>query len=290
MKAHLFSPLLIMLGFASIACAQSTTAHVVGRNVSGMKRYAKMYKQENLGKSDYTCVYNYEVKIPESKSDRILKDQMILVANKEVSLFLRYSSYQTDSVINLRNREKITIQEYDSIKSLFPNGYNISTNIYKYHSKSILKERGRVFTDNYIYSETIPSFVWQMSDETEIIQGHSCHLSRMHFRGRDWKIWYADDIPLSDGPWKFCGLPGLVLKAESEDGEISFSATWVAKRNVDILCNITEKSDFKTTREKYLKFLKQYKSTPASLMAGTVEVEGGLKKASSLPYNPIEKE
>lgn len=279
---------LFLVEFPSITFGQSRITSAIGRNIVGMKGYAKLYQQENLGKSDYTCVYEYETKIPET--NRIIKDEMILVANEEVSLFLRYSAYQSDSVINQGNREKLTLQKYDSIRSLFPNNYNISSNIYKYYNKSILNERSRIFSDNYIYTETIPSFDWQMREDTDTIQGHPCHLSKMYFRGRDWKIWYADDIPLSDGPWKFCGLPGLILKAESEDGEINFSAIWVAKRNVDILRNITEKSDFKTTREKYLKFLKQFKSSPANLMAGKVEVEGGLQRARSLPYNPIEKE
>jgi GLPGLI family protein len=24
--------------------------------------------------------------------------------------------------------------------------------------------------------------------------------------------WFALDIPISDGPWKFCGLPGLIME------------------------------------------------------------------------------
>lgn len=285
MKTNLsFFTFIFLFVFVSNASAQISRAY----NTSGMKGYAKMYKQENLGKTDYTCVYGFEVYDP--TADRTMKSRMILVANKEVSLFIDYSSYSRDSVFNLLDRDKITHQCFDSVYAKYRGSYCQSCNIYKYHDKKIRYERGRVFTDNYIYSEPIESFHWEMSQDTLTILKHLCHKATTNFRGRDWTVWYAQDIPLSEGPWKFEGLPGLILKAESNDGEIRFIGQWVAYRKVDILRNITEQSDFKTTRQKYLKFQSQYKKNPANIMAGVVEVEGGMQNVHSLPYNPIEKE
>ncbi len=282
-----FFALLFLFVFVSNASAQISISQVLQGNTSGMKGYAKMYKQENLGKSDYTCVYGFDVYDPEA--DRTTNNQMILVANEEVSLFIDYFSYRRDSVFNLMDRDKITHQCFDSVYAKYRGGYSQSCNIYKYHDKKVRYERGRIFTDNYIYSEPIEPFHWEMSQDTLTILGHLCSKAQTSFRGREWTVWYAQDIPLSDGPWKFEGLPGLILKADSDDGEIRFIGQWVANRKIDILRNITDKSDFKTTRQKYLKFQNQYRKNPANVMAGVVDVQGGLQNTHSLPYNPIEK-
>ncbi|WP_306454673.1 GLPGLI family protein, partial [Porphyromonas gingivalis] len=39
---------------------------------------------------------------------------------------------------------------------------------------------------------------------------------------RDCTAWYAEDIALSDGPYIFRGLPGLIVAIGSDDGEYVF--------------------------------------------------------------------
>lgn len=43
--------------------------------------------------------------------------------------------------------------------------------------------------------------------------GHECQKVTCDFRGRKWTAWFATDVPVSDDPWKLCGLPGLVMEA-----------------------------------------------------------------------------
>jgi GLPGLI family protein len=44
-------------------------------------------------------------------------------------------------------------------------------------------------------------------------------------RGRDYTVWFAPDIPVSAGPWKLWGLPGLIVEARSDDGRVYFVLT-----------------------------------------------------------------
>ena len=50
-------------------------------------------------------------------------------------------------------------------------------------------------------------------DSDKQIAGYPCQLGYCHFRGRTWKAWFTTDIPVSNGPWKLAGLPGLILEA-----------------------------------------------------------------------------
>lgn len=37
-----------------------------------------------------------------------------------------------------------------------------------------------------------------------------------------WTAWYTLDLPYDDGPWKLCGLPGLILEAQEREGVFAF--------------------------------------------------------------------
>ena len=66
--------------------------------------------------------------------------------------------------------------------------------------------------------EDTPTINWEICEDTvQTILGYTCHRATAKFRGREWEVWYADDIPTSLGPWKLNGLPGLILQAFSGD-------------------------------------------------------------------------
>ena len=74
------------------------------------------------------------------------------------------------------------------------------------------------------YYEPILVFDWQLEDGDSIVCGYPCNKATASLRGRTWHVWYTLDIPYSDGPWKLCGLPGLILKATDSTGEFDFTA------------------------------------------------------------------
>lgn len=74
-------------------------------------------------------------------------------------------------------------------------------------------------------------FVWELLDGDSTVCEYPCKKARTTFRGRTWIVWYTLDLPYSDGPWKFCGLPGLVLHAYETEGYFRFNCIGVEKGN-----------------------------------------------------------
>ena len=66
--------------------------------------------------------------------------------------------------------------------------------------------------ENGRYTEPWPLMKWTLKDEHLTILGHNCQKATCHFRGRDFVAWFAADVPIKGGPWKFGGLPGCILK------------------------------------------------------------------------------
>ncbi|NHN26579.1 GLPGLI family protein [Flavobacterium jejuense] len=75
---------------------------------------------------------------------------------------------------------------------------------------------------NMYISEKKPLIKWNFNKETKKIGVYTCHKASATFRGRDYIVWYTTEIPIPYGPWKFNGLPGLVLEAYDTDFYIYF--------------------------------------------------------------------
>ena len=81
--------------------------------------------------------------------------------------------------------------------------------------------------DWFKYSEPIPALQWKIEGKDSVIAGYHCQAATTSLRGRQWRAWFTLDIPVSDGPWKLCGLPGLILRATDEQGYFDFDCTGI---------------------------------------------------------------
>ncbi|MFN7420305.1 MAG: GLPGLI family protein [Flavobacterium sp.] len=63
---------------------------------------------------------------------------------------------------------------------------------------------------------------WVLKNDYKTILGYSCQKATTTFRGREFNVYFAKDIPIADGPWKLNGLPVLILEVASDDSIASF--------------------------------------------------------------------
>lgn len=83
-----------------------------------------------------------------------------------------------------------------------------------------------VFLDYYIYEEDLKPQEWMLiPDSGKIILGYVCRKALCSYRGRNYEAWYCPDIPTNMGPWKFLGLPGLILSVRDVLGHYTFDLT-----------------------------------------------------------------
>lgn len=86
----------------------------------------------------------------------------------------------------------------------------------------------RIFlTDNisgakYYVVDTLQNFNWKLTKEKKKIQNYLCTKATTQFRGRNYEAWYAESIPIQNGPWKFCGLPGLIIKVADDENKFVY--------------------------------------------------------------------
>lgn len=79
----------------------------------------------------------------------------------------------------------------------------------------------RIARDNYEYEEE-RKMVWKILPETTKIGDYKVQKAETEFAGRTWIAFFAQELPYQDGPYKFSGLPGLIVKVEDAEGDYSF--------------------------------------------------------------------
>jgi GLPGLI family protein len=85
--------------------------------------------------------------------------------------------------------------------------------------------REKIISRYILTSEIKPDIKWNIVEEVKMIKNFTCLKATTEFRGRKYTAWFTPDIPISDGPWKFKGLPGLILSITDEDFQVFIYAT-----------------------------------------------------------------
>lgn len=101
------------------------------------------------------------------------------------------------------------------------------------------------------YEENPATFHWILHPETDSLLGYVCQKASMDFKGRRYFAWYCPDIAVNAGPYKFDGLPGLILKMEDTAADYVWEAEGIEKVCTPIAEKqfVVQKSTRKQARE-----------------------------------------
>ncbi|KGN75216.1 hypothetical protein HQ47_02435 [Porphyromonas macacae] len=133
-----------------------------------------------------------------------------------------------------------------------------------------------------IFEEQLPAMSWTISADTTTLLGYLCTRATTDFRGRTYHAWFTPEIPISEGPWKLYGLPGVILKAETIDGTYLFKAIGLEKIENE---SITLPNDKKVVTAKNLKQIYDYR-TNARRSVEMILLKGNSARGY-LTQNPI---
>lgn len=101
---------------------------------------------------------------------------------------------------------------------------------------------------DYYIEEEISEITYEFIDETKEFWNKTAHKATTHFRGRDYVIWYEkNDVHIS--PWKFLGIPGVVLEAYSTDNNFRWSLERIDTEMKKIKSPFAENLEFLSCKE-----------------------------------------
>lgn len=110
--------------------------------------------------------------------------------------------------------------------------FSFNFHVYKSQKENIFFEKivNNFYQSNYDFPNK-----WKLiSSEPKEIMGYMAKKASLEFGGRTWTAWYSSELPIQDGPYKFQGLPGLILEIESNDHDYKFTAISLKKSDENI--------------------------------------------------------
>lgn len=142
----------------------------------------------------------------------------------------------------------------------------VNTYVFTNPSEGSLTVYEKFGEDLGYYSEPLSEQQWiVVEDSTATILGYECILAESDYHGRHWRAWFTPEIPMSFGPWKLHGLPGLILKAEA-DGGFSFIATGIENSDRLITPMYLKEDYAKVNRKDALKNAEYYVNNQEAIM------------------------
>ncbi len=153
---------------------------------------------------------------------------------------------------------------------------------------------------NYTYEEELPVFNWKMEPGQDTVLGYVCRKATTRFRGRNYTAWFTMQIPISNGPWKFGGLPGLILKIADARREYVWECIGMEQSEEQEPIRFYRIPFSKITRKNLAKLYQRFHQDEAAfnnrigMINLQVNEDGSTEEFSNskkeLPYNPIELE
>ena len=161
-------------------------------------------------------------------------DIQLLEIGSTISKYYSHIVYQIDSTAtdwrekNPKAKNEPTMISNDgSIRPYWSDCFiDYSKNIFTEYACMPLAVR-----PNYIVEEDIPTQEWEIHNDTLTVFGYLCQKANCRFRGRDYIAWFTMDIPIQQGPWKFGGLPGLILKIYDVETKFVFECINIENHN-----------------------------------------------------------
>jgi GLPGLI family protein len=223
---------------------------------SSVRKYMGKGRTSTLDSSGLRIIYSLNY-IPDSLNPKqVMKDQKILLIGSTMNHF--HSEY-------VRQNDLAMTKDFDqgrnSASLKFPadvqgEGYDIYTNYLVVGQLTVRERITNLSTYKYTEPAEIPQ--WSMSGDTMRVLSYLCYKATCHYRGRDWEAWYAFDIPVNSGPWKLCGLPGLILKAVDSRNHYVFECVGIEQLQNKQPIIIMKSDATECSREEYRKAQKQF--------------------------------
>lgn len=227
---------------------------------------------QNVSAQTNRFVYQVTMKPDAENKTDVKTENAYLDISPEKSVFYSENRIKRDSIMQKAfqsggGRASINRDQMEGLRT------NISYSIEKDKTNQKTYFKDRIGRDIYSYEEDRP-LNWKIESETRKIGEYKVQKAETDFGGRKWTAWFTTDLPYQDGPYKFGGLPGLIVKVEDDKGDYSFDLM----KNYKI-AEFPALNQFgntlKVKRTDYIKQQQKFKADPMSFMSQSGDGQGG---------------
>ena len=240
---------LIVLFFAVIAmpmCAQEPSLTELFAQMEAIKLH-----QDSIDSSTLMAVYDYRCMTQDAEGVTVVDGmKLCLQVGTHCTRSFPYRKFEKD----IASEDRAYMDGYDFLDEegqniLGKESYCFMPEVWRDYPEGKMTVRDAIPPFVYEAQETLEPIKWKLSEDTLTVCGYLCKKATCELHGRKWTVHYSEEIPTSAGPWKLCGLPGLIVEAKCEGGihhftltDIQRTASTIYTEHSAITTKISEKS------------------------------------------------
>ena len=205
-------------------------------------------------------IYEYKF-IPDSTNvDDVKTEMMFLDTTKDGSKYYSYTVFNSDSIMKVDLEKQLAATGSINVKSDMQKG-SVRYSVTKTYPDYKINLHRRLGMDAYNISDD-RKINWKILSEKEKIGEWNAQKAEADFAGRHWIAWFSTEIPIQDGPYKFRGLPGLIVKIEDKTGSHKMELKGIKNITGNVDINVFEVKEIAVNSKQFQKVIKEYENDP----------------------------
>ena len=225
---------------------------------------------EKIDSTQFVAFYNYTIQTQDDEGRNVTDSlRLALLVGTHATFCTTVRSYYKDGRAS-----------QEMLNAFVMHHQNVLTDVER--SEVIVVEP--IYPHRYETHDPLAKIDWTLTDDTLTISELLCHRATGKLYGKQWTVWYSEDIPSSAGPWKLRGLPGLIIKAEDAEGIHCFTLYETKNEVIDI--NMIGNPEYqKLSRQKLMQFKKKTFGKPRYAKEPTYFVPKGADEVVEVNLN-----
>lgn len=217
--------------------------------------------QSNLSDEfKYKAVYQLAYQPDSTDVSSVTSEEMWLYLGDDISKFSSKGKALKDSLDHNKKISGAGMADFKARTEMTRTEFDYA--IYKNIPENKISYTLQILRDNFRYEEDEEALEWNILPETRIISGYESQKAKTVFRGREFTAWFTTEIPFSDGPYKFSGLPGLILQLNDNKDHYVFELIQFKSLEQTVPFTLETRDYIFISRDELLQQKRKYEEDP----------------------------
>lgn len=232
----------------------------------------KAQDENKLDTTQFVAFYHYTIQTQDDKGENVTDSmRMALLVGTRATYYTNIQSYNRDGRV-----------DKEFLNAFMMHTQNVLTDL----GKSEVTTVEAIYPYRYLTNEPLAKIDWEITEETQTLNNLICRQAIGKLYGKEWTVWFTEEIPSTAGPWKLRGLPGIIVKAEDAECIHCFSL-YETRNEARSINSINNPNYHKLSRKKLMAFKKKTLGNPRYVQEPNYYVPKGSDTLAEINNNGI---
>ena len=215
------------------------------------REYRAYPNTKDFGAAELLVTYSLSYQQDSLNPYDVRQEDMLLFIGDNTSKFLSLRRFE--SIERVKNLTSIAEEQQMFSQGIQTPPTRFRYQIFKNYPEGKITKINSIMGDPFRYQENLNGFDWQLTSGASEMHGFKVQKATTEYGGRNWVAWFTPEIPHNDGPYKFNGLPGLILEIRDTRDHYVFELVSVEIPGEPMLIEFPERNYIKTSKKDFFR-------------------------------------